>query len=600
MATPVSTDSPPDGHVRTESEQQQDLQAKVQRMISLQYQQQKLSNPDSMFLLLVLEADHAAGLSLADPDSLNNKSGGGGLAKRRNTRTNINLQRLGDVEDNDAGGKALHPSSENNASSVPPSKKLPDVGKGTIVFSGSLRGSKYALGGGVENVEDDTASPAKFLPNVQQQHQQQMSPPSTTLGSQQHQNLLSSPLPQQLYADYGSVQEQNHEFHYGNPDYQNIDEADYYYDEEGGRYQRSAEGSNVCSRACVCLFRPITNILSQENLHRSFCYGAIDGLLTGSGIASAFWGLGLLSVRTRIELRIAVIAFTMAACVADSLCMAMGHVWTTYIVTSNHAWERSYERQQLENDKANSKAKLVDMLLDRGMLKIDAMSLADTLEGYPDLFVSALVGDSLLSSGIQDALLDEPADSEYQQQQQHHSTDPATDFDGAGGFLGSIGSWKLPLHFDSDRGGYRDLEAGHVRVVLSESQKEGIFMMFGFAFFSILPSLLWLLLPMWFDTDPMPTQKSQSSYASPYGGFVDDGASVNIPSLIILILSAVIWCLGVWKSRFMDSNWVIFGLETIAVLIVCISSAYGIATLLVYCIGLNDSSGGKMAISETW
>ena len=28
-------------------------------------------------------------------------------------------------------------------------------------------------------------------------------------------------------------------------------------------------------------------------------------------------------------------------------------------------------------------------------IHIDAMSLADTLEGYPDLFVSALTGDSL-------------------------------------------------------------------------------------------------------------------------------------------------------------------------------------------------------------
>jgi hypothetical protein len=35
------------------------------------------------------------------------------------------------------------------------------------------------------------------------------------------------------------------------------------------------------------------------------------------------------------------------------------------------------------------------MLLQKGMLKIDAMSIADTLDGYPDLFVSALTGESL-------------------------------------------------------------------------------------------------------------------------------------------------------------------------------------------------------------
>ena len=36
--------------------------------------------------------------------------------------------------------------------------------------------------------------------------------------------------------------------------------------------------------------------------------------------------------------------------------------------------------------------------------------------------------------------------------------------------------------------------------VLSESQKEGICMMIGFTMFAIIPSLLWLFLPLWFQT----------------------------------------------------------------------------------------------------
>jgi len=613
MATPVSIDSPKIGHVRTGSEQERDLQEKVQHMISLQYQHQKFSSSD-----LTGDDEHEAidddyGHGSHKSDSGVVDGGGLPLSKRKNTRTNTNLLDLGDVEDKRAEVKPLHPSSGDVNTDVPSSKEYLDVGRGTIVFSGNLRGSKYATGG-VDSVEDNNVSPVKentrqqqylrqdSLQNKQQyeQYKQQMSPHSTTLGSQQQQNLLSSSLPQQIYSGYGSVQEQNHEFHYGNPDYQNVDEQDYYYDVDQQQYRRGVKNSSVFTRMCTCWYQPIAYILSQENLHRSFCYGAIDGLLTGSGIASALWGLGVLSIRTPTELRIAVVAFTMAACVADSLCMAMGHVWTTYIVTSNHAWERSYERQLVEEDKADSKGRLVDMLLARGMLKIDAMSLADTLEGYPDLFVSALVGDSLLSSGIQDALLDEPTENEYQQQQQQSSpmhSDPATDFDGAGGFLGSFGSWKFPLRYNSDRSSHRGLELGHVRVVYQESQKEGFFMMVGFASFAIVPSLLWVILPLWFNTDS--TSSSASSSSMSYAG-VDDGESVNVPSLIILILSGIVWCLGVWKSRFVDSNWVAFGLETIAVLMVCISSAYSIAALLIYCIGLNDSSNGETSIFDKW
>lgn len=581
MATPVSVGSPQTerAHVRTRSEQERDLQANIQHMIDLQ---QKISNSS------LADDDEHGYADSRESDTLIVDGGGLTLSKRLNTRTHTNLLGLDDddVEDDrhHAGIKPLHPSSGDIDTDIELSKEHQDVGKGTIVFSANLRGSKYVPGGGsVDGNMGNTQQPRGYLQleslqnhNQQQdQYRQHMSSHSTTLGSQQQQNLLHSPLPQKVYSGYGSVQEQNHEFHYGNPDFNNIDEQDdYYYNGDRQQQQRGKRSRNIFARLCACVYQPIANILSQENLQRSFCYGGIDGLLTGSGIASAFWGLGLLSVRTPLELRIAVVVFTSAACVADSLCMAMGHVWTTYIVTSNHAWERSYERECLEEDKAESKGRLVDMLLVRGMLKIDAMSLADTLEGYPDLFVSALVGDSLLSSGIQDALLDEPSESEYQQQQQERQPSPVC----------------------SERDGHRDLEQSHVKVVYQESQKEGIFMMLGFASFALVPSLLWLVLPLWFDTEFISPSASSSSMS--YAG-VDDGESVNVPSLIILILSGIVWFLGVWKSRFVDSNWVVFGVETIAVLIVCISSAYGIAALLGYCIGLNDYSDG-MSILDKW
>lgn len=606
MATPVSVDSPQTHrHKRTDSEQERNLQAKVQRMMSLQYQEQRLSNPR---VDLTGDVDHGRLAGVSGVRSIDGSDAGGSgstLSKRKNMKTNNDLLGLGGLEVERIGEKALHPSTSDVDKYGQSSKEHLDVGRGTMVFSVDLRGSKYAVGGSsdgnIENIstsQKGTAQQRQSANNdlVGEHYEQQIAPPSTTLGTQQQQNLLSYPSPQQIYSGYGSIYEQNHEFHYGNPDYKNDD--DYYDGDEDD--PRGMKHRTTLAQMWACMYQPVTYVLSQENLHRSFCYGAIDGVLTGSGISSAFWGLGLLSVEAVIELRIAVVAFTIAACVADSLCMAMGHVWTTYIVTSNHAWERSHERKLMEHNKSDSKGKLVDMLLSRGMLKIDAMSLADTLEGYPDLFVSALVGDSLLSSGIQDALLDDPSENDHQQQQQQHSpiySDPATDFDGAGGFLGSFGSWKFAIHYTSERGSLRDFEEGHVRVVCKESQKEGFFMMFGFALFANIPSLLWLILPVWLSPDLIPstTRSSHASYAD-----VQDSETVNVPSLIILILSGIIWCLGVWKSRFVDSNWFVFGLETIVVLIVCISSAYGIAALLVHIICLSGHGNGRMTLLDRW
>ena len=656
MATPVSIESPPNGHLRTGSEQERDIQAKIQHMISLQttqYQEQQISNNDMISDGYVEGENNITDDEQHLEDTYNDSIiGGSTMTKHQRTSTNSNLLSLGgegdQISNNDEDIRLLHPSSNDVNMNIPSSiHHHPDVGKGTIVFSGSLQGSKYATGsGGSSNIDDSTLPNKKYFQQQQQQQQQQnihqyhqqqdMSPPQPL---QQYDSQAPTTaaaaaglLPQQIYAGYGSVvqEQQNHEYHYGNPDY-NIDNDGYYEDDIDGnrRYQRRDDSSNCFVRMCSCVYRPIVNLLSQENLHRSFCYGAIDGLLTGTGIASGFWGLGLLSVRTRIEIRIAIVAFTVAACVADALCMAMGHIWTTYIVTSNHARERSHERYLLEQDKADSKGKLVDMLLARGMLKIDAMSLADTLEGYPDLFISALVGDSLLSSGIQDALLDEDqADDGYNQQQQQQQThrffpchsvsanmespnadDYSTsgDANNARGFFGSLGSWKFSMHYDSERD--NDSEGGHVRVVFRESQKEGIFMMIGFASFAVIPSLLWLFLPMWFDTTaPLLSQNEPhfsklSSSSSSSSSDIDDGESVSVPSLIILILSGIVWCLGVWKSYFVDSNWIVFGIETIAVLIVCITSAYGVAALFVHSLGLdaafNDTEWGHLPATMT-
>lgn len=442
------------------------------------------------------------------------------------------------------------------------------------------------------------------------------------MSRQQQQQYTPLP-PQQIYAGYGSVESRtHHEYHYGidRPMDDDDDDIDNNKNNDnhslfkgrgggGGGGQRRRLGrtnSSCCERFC-CLYRPIIQLLSQENLHRSFCYGAIDGILTGSGIVSALWGLGILHTKTILIVRIAVVGLSVSACMADAVCMAVGHVWTSYVVTSHRVQERSVIRSSLEHNKADSKGKLVDMLLARGMLKIDAMSLADTLEGYPDLFVSALVGDSLLSGTdeipVDDETTDDNGGYSYHQQQLPYQPNPLA---ATGSGVATItdlgntnygGSWRFPSYaqFNSER--HHDSETnGTVNAVYRESQKEGFFMMLGFAAFATLPSLLWLVLPLWLGIDPPPLSlastsmttmspsqtpipSSSSLYTTTHEA-IHEGGTVSLPSLVIFLLTIVISCLGVWKSRFVDSNWAVFAIETTAVLLVCVSTSYGLASLL--------------------
>jgi hypothetical protein len=612
-ATPVSIDSPPPARMRTDSEQDRDLQAKMQHLIAFQYKEQDQQDP------------------FGTPTYNSNDRKSFSWLRQQNLQTLANRESSGDLIAEVT--RAPHSSTRDSYhSQVVPQ---PDVGKGTIVFSGNFRNTSVDSSSSPETKEHYLQYQQQQLKKLQQHlspHIQQNTPrvstskiPMAQSATPQSQSIF--PLPQQIYAGYGSVedsttqpqQQQRHEFHYGNPDYHDPYEkksSDEYEETDseghfrGTSRRRRQKDPSCCERIC-CLYRPIVNLFRQESLHRSYCYGAIDGLLTGSGIVSAFWGLGVLSQRTALEVRLAILALAVAACVADSLCMALGHVWTTYVVASNHIEERSRERQLLEQNKAESKGKLVDMLLTRGMLKIDAMSLADTLEGYPDLFVSALMGDSLLA-GSDEGMDDEQTDDGHPRGDplhDYHIEAPGTSHhDNHGGLangpdtaardgpFGSFGSWKFPSYGRLQSGEF-DAENMQTQAILKESQKEGIFMMMGFSTFAVLPSLLWLLLPFLFPAPATSTHaKTLSSTSS--SSVSASSPMVALPSAILLILSVVVWCLGVWKSRFVDSNWMVFGMETIAVLLVCVFSAYSVAMILALCLNLEPSKGDKLLPDE--
>jgi hypothetical protein len=319
---------------------------------------------------------------------------------------------------------------------------------------------------------------------------------------------------------------QEHDYH-GFPDYFN--------DPVESPPRRRSKSRALYS--CAAFVQRFMNCCRSESLHRSFCYGAIDGLLTGSGIVAGFCGMQvLLLVDTNnshnntaaAAVRTFCVCLSLAACFADSVCMAIGHVWTTRVVALAHAKDRHEARLQLRQSKVVAKSQLVDHLLHRGMLKIDAMSLADTLEGYPDLFVSALTGESLLGDVS------------------------VWDQTGAQGVESSSYIPRTDLEMDS--------EDQAVATAIRDSVSESLFMMTGFTLFALVPSLVF---------DAVEDRVKSQGQAS------------HLILLVITSVSAIMWLLGVWKSRFVaDGNWIVFGFETVFVLLVCTAAAYGLGAFL--------------------
>ena len=371
-----------------------------------------------------------------------------------------------------------------------------------------------------------------------------------------------------------------------------------------------------------CLF-PIQQsclyLYSAESLHRSFCYGAIDGMLTGAGIVSTFCGMGLLSTTTNNSppVRALVVVFTATTCCADAVCMAIGHVWTTHIMYDTRSHERQSVRQQLFHNKSDAKGMLVDLLLSRGMLKIDAMSIADTLEGYPDLFINVLTGDALSAGGS----LPHPNyhDSDEHENLMYHEND--TD--------GAISPGPLPPHQQQQPSQRRtsypsygrlteyemDPDTYTAQTMTNESRKESCCMMMGFVLFAVVPSIIYTLVPTIMfgpqhdaagirfssflfhhpDGTASVTSTASSAHDDASPALADkisttttEAATVammlNPNTIIIVCTASIMWCLGVWKSRFVMShnkrNWFIFGIETVMVLIICIVCAYGVGTVL--------------------
>eukprot|EP00956_Cyclotella_meneghiniana_P016913 scaffold27152_cov85-Cyclotella_meneghiniana.AAC.5 len=364
------------------------------------------------------------------------------------------------------------------------------------------------------------------------------------------------------------------------------------------QHRRSSRNSRAIIRKIICY--PFHYCLNDQ-LGRSFCFGAIDGMLTGAGILSACVGLDLLHLPARalasqplkteesIRTEWMLIALTLAACFSDGICMAVGHIWSTRLLAGSRYEERKEELLNLETSRSNAKARLVDSLLSKGMLKIDAYSLADTLEGYPDMFVSALLGEGFcgqstsvygingLGNGgdgtgmvrVSSGDASRPPQQQNAIPQPNHMNNP----------------WNIPpsaygpgdMHHGMKYESYSDFsdyqqdpELRTFSKTMSDSRAEGLLMMISFGSFSVIPILIHSYVP--YMVDYMTSTRDENNV------MLHDHPPKNTTLLFLSlgINMAIMFLLGSWKSHFYSSHWCMFSMETVGVLLLCIASAYSV------------------------
>mmetsp|Transcript_7362 Transcript_7362/g.8813 ORF Transcript_7362/g.8813 Transcript_7362/m.8813 type:complete len:200 (+) Transcript_7362:3-602(+) len=142
-----------------------------------------------------------------------------------------------------------------------------------------------------------------------------------------------------------------------------------------------------------------------------------------------------------------------------------------------------------------------------------------------------------------------PPHRSTQPKQQHDNTSPRP----FGRFAHKWSYGKFEEHQDDDP------ETIAVKYEMKECRKEGFVMMISFSIFAIIPSIVHLGV---------------------VATLPDDTVTVSVPSMVFTITSTIMMMLGIWKSEFFDSNWLVFGVEAVLVLALSVGCAYGIGFAL--------------------
>lgn len=326
----------------------------------------------------------------------------------------------------------------------------------------------------------------------------------------------------------------------------------------------------LCQNCRCCLPNSLLrSCLQGEHLQRAFCLGAIDGMLTGSGITAACVGMGVFhhlwdtlfnaQLHLHQQQRWMVVALSLAACASDGICMGISHICSSALLRDQGYKDRHKEEWMFDHFRNISKARMVDALMQRGMLKIDASSIADTLEGYPDIFINALAGEAqgLGPLGIAEDSIDHVVvntsakySSSFSRNYNDYTDD---DIDNVYNCCCSSSSYCIP-----------------------EFWSEGILMMISFSLFSLLPSILYGFVLA------VPTEGKEEEIMRSTG--------ISRESLAVSTLSLIIFGLGTWKTKFFHGgNYLLFGLEAVVLLLISIFSAYGIGFFFITYVILEES-----------
>ena len=316
-------------------------------------------------------------------------------------------------------------------------------------------------------------------------------------------------------------------------------------------YHNNDNDDETCC-CCCCLLDPILHALRHfthaDSLHRSFCYAAIDGMLTGAGLIAALVGfVGPLTVATIATTAATsssstivpspwMVAVCFTACTADALCMAVGHVWNTHVVSALAARDRREERLAFSQNRQESKARLVDRLLSRGMLKIDAVSIADTLEGYPDIFVGALVGDAVVGMPQHDQETNDDDFHGSNHNQNYDNNNPRGIADNNN--YRSYGQFREWDH---------DPDAAGASAAVAESQIEAMVMCVAFSLFGTLPAALYYGASCWVMFVSASGDSGDNHESTTTTTNTDAQQSISAQSVAMTLACTTMWFLGVWK-----------------------------------------------------
>jgi len=334
---------------------------------------------------------------------------------------------------------------------------------------------------------------------------------------------------------------------------------------------------------CCCRNSSSSSSMLMSTLpSRAICCGAIDGLLTGLGILMACLGLGLSSLTLRgttttttgageetsgssnqhhtkekdVNDAIIIVALTLAATSSDAICMAIGHVWSSILVTNMTQYERTIGIQSFHTNRARTKARLIDaLMISGGMLKIDAVSLADTLEGYPDLFVSALLGGAICEEVVVD-----DGDNDNGEEEEEPLVDVGTSYYTAASSSYVVRNHHHHTNNHNNDGTTTQSSGPNTLPEVVEGQIEAIFTMCSFIVASLIPSVTYALLLHYAANVAYNNQEEVAVYdngSNNYSTNHDDDKendtllfrhSLFSPALLSMVISAlVMFLLGTWK-----------------------------------------------------